>query len=127
MRKSSFHPACLSFPLIEPLEPSSLAKLSANLRNRLIFSGPWSFQLRLRSSFIVTSSTQCKPFSIPQCARATSVKRVALPAPVAQGRGVDPLAAEDRANSAGVGGTIGLGENTQLVPDGERPAAGAGR
>jgi hypothetical protein len=52
---------------------------------------------------------------------------VALPAPVTQGRRVDPLAAEDRADIARSGGLICRGENAQLVPRGERPPARAGR
>ncbi len=52
---------------------------------------------------------------------------VALPAPVAQGRRIDPLATEDRADIAGSGRLIRRGEDAQLVPRGERPPARAGR
>jgi hypothetical protein len=40
LRNSSFHPARLSFPFIEPLDPSNLARLRASRRRRAIFSGP---------------------------------------------------------------------------------------
>jgi hypothetical protein len=68
------------------------------------------------------------------CFRTTPGRRqrakrsgVALPAPVAQGRGVDPLAAEDGADIAGPGGLICRGEDAELVARGERPPAWASR
>jgi len=66
--KSSFHPAFFSLPRIEIFEASLLARLSAMRRRRPRFSGPLPLRLRIASSFIVTSSTQCSAFSIDQCA-----------------------------------------------------------
>jgi hypothetical protein len=67
----------LIFPLIDLFDPSSLQAFIAHRRNRAKFWGPWSFRLRFWSSFTVTSSTQCRPFSIPQWARTTSPNRPA--------------------------------------------------
>ena len=47
---------------------------------------------------------------------------VAQPAPFAQGRGIQAFPAQDGAGASG-GGAIDLGQNPQLVPDGERPPA----
>ena len=52
---------------------------------------------------------------------------VALPPPVGESRGVDPLAAQNGADAAGLSGAIGIGEDAQLVLRGEGPAARASR
>ena len=39
-KKVLFHPARLSFPFMDPFDPSSLARLRASLRSRAIFSRP---------------------------------------------------------------------------------------
>ena len=52
---------------------------------------------------------------------------VALPPPVGEGRGVDPLAAQNGADTAGFSGAIGIGEDAQLVLRRERPATRASR
>ena len=51
---------------------------------------------------------------------------VALSAPVTQCRRVETLAAQDRTDPPGFGGAVGLGEDAQLVPRGERPSARTG-
>ncbi len=43
-RKALSQPARLSFPRMEPFEGSSLARLSASLRNRARLCGPWSLR-----------------------------------------------------------------------------------
>ena len=60
MRKASSHPARLSFAFVDPFDPSGRATFRAILRSRARFCGPWSWRLRLVSSFIVTSGTQCR-------------------------------------------------------------------
>ena len=47
------------------------------------------------------------------------------PAPVGEVGGVEALAAQDRGDATGLGGVVGLGEDTQLVLRGEGPAARA--
>ena len=74
-RKSSFHAARLSFPRMASFVGSRLAMLRASLRIRARFSGPWSFRFRCRSSFMVTSRTQWRQFSMAQWARTTCWKR----------------------------------------------------
>jgi hypothetical protein len=59
------------------------------------------------------------------CQRAESAG-VAQAAPVAQGRGVEAFAAQDRADPASRGSPIDIGEDAQLVGSAERAAAGAG-
>src|ERR1019366_9088293 len=49
---------------------------------------------------------------------------LAQPAPVAKSGRVQAFTAKDRADPTGVGGTVGLGQDAQLVLDGEGPAAG---
>ena len=78
MRKALSQPARLSLPFIDPLEPSSLATLRVRRRSRAMLRGSWSQRLLAWSSFMVTSSTQCRLFSTLQCARATWPKRSAL-------------------------------------------------
>jgi len=48
--------------------------LSASVRKIARLSGPWSFRLRALSSSKPTSSTQCRQFSIRQCARTAAAK-----------------------------------------------------
>jgi hypothetical protein len=50
---------------------------------------------------------------------------VPLPAPVGEGRGVEALATQDGADPTGISGAIGIGQDAQLVLDGEGPAARA--
>jgi hypothetical protein len=52
---------------------------------------------------------------------------VALAAPITQRRRVDALAAQNRTDPTGLGGAVGLGEDTQLVAGAERPPPRAGR
>jgi len=50
---------------------------------------------------------------------------LALAAPIGEVRGVEALPAQDGADAAGVGGTVDLGEDAQLVLCGEGAAARA--
>jgi hypothetical protein len=50
---------------------------------------------------------------------------VAKLAPIGQRRRIDALATQDRANTTGIGGAIGFGENAQLVLRAESPSARA--
>jgi hypothetical protein len=52
---------------------------------------------------------------------------VALLAPFGEGGGVKALATQDGADPAGIGGTIGIGQDAQLVLDGEGPPARTSR
>ena len=74
-RKSSFHAARLSLPRMASFVGSCLAMLRARRRSIARFSGPWSFRFRWRSSFMVTSRTQCRQFSMAQWARTACWKR----------------------------------------------------
>jgi hypothetical protein len=52
---------------------------------------------------------------------------VPLPAPFGEGRRVEALTTQNGADPAGIGGAIGLGQDAQLVLDGEGPPARASR
>jgi hypothetical protein len=55
-----------------------------------------------------------------QCTEGSGVPQ---PAPLGEGRGVEPLATQDGGDASGFSGAIGLGQDAQLVLRGERPAA----
>jgi hypothetical protein len=48
----------------------------------------------------------------------------AQPAPIGQAGGVETLAPQDGADATGIGGTVGFGQDAQLVLNGEGSAAG---
>lgn len=73
--KVSFHPARLSLPRMEPFDGSLLARLRAMRLRMARFSGPFPVRFRARSSFMATSSTQCREFSMAQCERAMPSNR----------------------------------------------------
>jgi hypothetical protein len=60
-------------------------------------------------------------WAAPDRCQRTESTGVALTTPVTQRRRVDAFAAQDRTNATGLCGAVGLGEDAQLVPRGERP------
>jgi hypothetical protein len=50
---------------------------------------------------------------------------VTLPAPISQGRGIQAFATQDGADPTDVTGTVGLGQDAQLVLNSEGPTPGA--
>ena len=64
--KGACHPAFLSLPRMVPFDFSARARLRATRLIMARFSGPFSFRFRARSSFMVTSSTQCRLCSMAQ-------------------------------------------------------------
>ena len=67
---SLVHPDRFRLRRMEMSGRADRSTLRASLRSVVRFSGPWSRRLRARSSSKQVSSTQCRPFSICQCARA---------------------------------------------------------
>ena len=68
-RYASSQPARLRFIFTPTLALLSCPRrLSARWRNMAMFWGAFSLRMRLWSSPNVTSSTQCRRFSMPQCA-----------------------------------------------------------
>ena len=64
--ESLLQPAGLNLPRLEPLSVLALMMLRALRRRAAKLAGAWSFLARCWSSFITTSSDQCRPFSICQ-------------------------------------------------------------
>ena len=62
--KGACHPAFLSLPRMAPFDFSARARLRATRLIMARFSGPFCLRLRARPSFMVTSSTQCRLFSM---------------------------------------------------------------
>ena len=73
--ESACHPAFLSLPRIEPFDFSARARLRATRLIMARFSGLFCLRFRARSSFMVTSSSQCRLFSMAQWARVTARQR----------------------------------------------------
>lgn len=70
--KGSDHPERFRLRRMERPGRAVLRRLRASFRKVARFSGALSFRLRARSSSKLMSSTQCRPFSIDQCARAAA-------------------------------------------------------
>src|SRR5262249_716106 len=78
-RKSSSQAARSCLPLILPLLRSWRSRETATRRSVARFSAAVRSLSRQSSSRKMTSSTQCRPFSMPQCSRAAPPSSKALP------------------------------------------------
>lgn len=87
LAKSLDHPDRLRFLRIDMSGRAWRRTLRASSPRMARFSGPWSLRLRVPPSSKVVSSTQCRQFSIRQCARAA---REALGVAGSRGEGVAP-------------------------------------
>ena len=71
-KKSSSHPARLSFMESDPFEVSCRTTSRARRRRTAMLPGALSLRLRAASSRKDTSSCQCRTFSMAQCARTVA-------------------------------------------------------